>query len=171
MHKALTLPTYQTTIASDWVDFNGHLRDGYYMVLFSYGVDGFMDHIGLDAAGRQESGHSMFTLEAHIHYLHEVKRGTPVEVRTQLLAHDAKRVHLALGLYAQGQSQLLAFSEQILLNVDMAGPRGSAFVPAVAARVQAVQALHAGLAWPQYVGHVIALPAASTAATGTTATP
>ena len=66
---------YQTTIGAEWVDFNGHLRDGYYMVLFSSAVDALMDLAGLNDAGRKATGHSWFTLEAHVNYLHEVKQG------------------------------------------------------------------------------------------------
>ena len=39
---------YRCTIGPEWVDFNGHLRDGYYMVLFSSAVDALMDLAGLD---------------------------------------------------------------------------------------------------------------------------
>ena len=82
----MALPVvYRCTIGADWVDFNGHLRDGYYMVLFSSAVDALMDLAGLDEAGRKAIGHSWFTLEAHVHYLHEVKQGAAVEVRLQLL--------------------------------------------------------------------------------------
>ena len=48
-----------------WVDYNGHLNDGYYMVVFGQSTDGLMDLIGLDAAGRGATGHSIFTLESH----------------------------------------------------------------------------------------------------------
>ena len=70
------LVTYRSEVLPEWVDYNGHLRDGFYLVLFSYGVDGFMDQIGLDAAGRKELGNSLFTLEAHLNFLAEGKRGS-----------------------------------------------------------------------------------------------
>jgi len=157
-----TLLSYQCPVVAEWVDFNGHLRDAYYMVLFSHGVDGLMDQIGLDAAGRQATGHSLFTLEAHINFLHEVKLGAHAQVYCQLLAHDAKRMHLGLGLYLQGDDRLMAYSEQMLLNVDMAGPRACTFAPTVMAKVQMLATAHRSLARPQYVGRVIALPPAKT---------
>ena len=157
--SAPVLPViYRCTIGPEWVDFNGHLRDGYYMVLFSSAVDALMDLAGLDAAGRKATGHSWFTLEAHINYLHEVKQGAAVEVRLQLLGLDAKRLHVALGLYAQGGTQVLALTEQMLLNVDMAGPRATAFAPQVAAYLQPLAAQHAPLPRPAQVGRVMALP-------------
>ncbi|MBT2341238.1 MULTISPECIES: thioesterase family protein, partial [Pseudomonas] len=34
-----TLTTYQTHIRPEWVDYNGHLRDAYYLLIFSYATD------------------------------------------------------------------------------------------------------------------------------------
>ena len=152
------LVTYRSEVLPEWVDYNGHLRDGFYLVLFSYGVDGFMDQIGLDAAGRKALGHSLFTLEAHLNFLHEVKLGTSVEVRTQVLGVDGKRVHLGLGLYEEGQDKLLSFCEQMQLNVDMAGPTATPFAPSVAALLQPIALAHAGIEKPKFAGRVIALP-------------
>ncbi len=158
-----TLLSFDTPVISDWVDFNGHLRDGFYMVLFSYGVDGLMDQIGLDAAGRQATGHSFFTLEAHVNFLHEVKLGAQVQVYCQVLAHDAKRLHVGLALHIKGNATVMAYSEQMLVNMDMDGPRASPFVPNVAARVQMLATAQRSLPRPPYVGRVISLPAAKTA--------
>ena len=149
---------YQTTIGAEWVDFNGHLRDGYYMVLFSSAVDALMDLAGLNDAGRKATGHSWFTLEAHVNYLHEVKQGAAVEVRLLVLGLDAKRLHVCMSLHPEGQTGVMAVSEQMLLNVDMAGPRATPFVPAVAAYLQPLAAQHAPLPRPAQVGRVMALP-------------
>ena len=123
------LTTWRGTVLPAWVDYNGHLNDGYYMVVFSQATDGLMDLIGLDAAGRQATGHSIFTLESHINYLLEVKQGVAIEVRTQILGADAKRLQIYHGLYVAGTEPLLAANEQMLLNVDMSGPRAAPFAP------------------------------------------
>lgn len=157
--SAPALPViYRTAIGPEWVDFNGHLRDGYYMVLFSSAVDALMDLAGLDEAGRKATGHSWFTLEANVNYLREVKQGAAVEVRLQLLGVDAKRLHVCMSLHPEGQTEVMAVSEQMLLNVDMAGPRATPFVPAVAAYLQPLAAQHAHLPRPAQVGRVMALP-------------
>ena len=158
-----TLLTYETPVIADWVDFNGHLRDGFYMVLFSYGVDGLMDQIGLDEAGREATGHSLFTLEAHVNFLREVKLGAQVQVYCQVLGHDAKRLHVGLALHIKGNDTVMAYSEQMLLSMDMGGPRASHFVPTVAARVQMLATAHRSRPRPAHVGRVISLPAAKTA--------
>lgn len=76
------LTTYTTHIQPDWVDYNGHLRDAFYLLIFSYATDALMDTLGLDSENREASGHSLFTLELHLNYLHEVKLGAEVEVHT-----------------------------------------------------------------------------------------
>lgn len=48
------LITYRTPVQEDWVDYNGHLRDAYYLLIFSYATDALMERIGLmpTAAGK-----------------------------------------------------------------------------------------------------------------------
>ncbi|WP_323166622.1 thioesterase family protein, partial [Pseudomonas bubulae] len=76
------LTTYTTQIQPDWVDYNGHLRDAFYLLIFSYATDALMDTLGLDSENRAASGHSLFTLELHLNYPHEVKLGAEVQVQT-----------------------------------------------------------------------------------------
>jgi acyl-CoA thioester hydrolase len=151
------LVPWRGTVLHEWVDYNGHLRDAYYLLVFSMATDALMDMIGLDAAGRAASGHSMFTLESHINYLLEVKQATPIEVRTQILGVDAKRMHLYHSLYAEGTDTLLSVNEQMQLSVDMSGPRASPFPPGVWPNVQALAGQHADLPRPAYAGRSIAL--------------
>ncbi|RRV40084.1 thioesterase [Pseudomonas sp. o96-267] len=121
----MNLPTYRTTISPDWVDYNGHLRDAFYLLIFSHATDALMDVLGLDEAGRARTGHTLYTLECHLNFLAEVKEGERVEVRTQLLAHDAKRLHIHHGLYRPGEDASLAESEQMLMNIDSAAGRAA----------------------------------------------
>ena len=87
---ALLIP-WHGTVLPEWTDYNGHLRDAFYLLVFSMATDALMDTIGLDEAGRAATGHSMFTLEAHINYLLEVRQDKAIEVRTQILGSDTKR--------------------------------------------------------------------------------
>jgi len=153
------LITYKTPIFQDWVDYNGHLRDAFYLLIFSFATDAFMDRIGLASDDRDASGHSLFTLEAHLNYLHEVKLGEPVEVRTQIIGHDRKRVQLYHGLYKADGDVELAASEQMLLHVDLAaGPKSAPFSEqSLEALRQLSEAQHDQPA-PVYVGRVIGLP-------------
>ena len=153
-----TLTTYSTPILEEWVDYNGHLRDAFYLLIFSYATDALMDRLGLDSQNRESSGHSLFTLEVHLNYLHEVKLGAHVEVRTQLIGHDKKRLHVYHRLHLVGDERALAGNEQMLLHVDLAGPRSAPFGEHSLALLQAIEDQQRDLPRPEHVGRVIALP-------------
>ena len=151
--------THKTAVQPAWVDYNGHLRDAYYLLVCSFATDGLMDFIGLDEAGRARTGHTLYTLECHLNFLAEVKLGVEVQVRTQLLGHDRKRLHIHHLIERCDDGKIVAESEQMLMNVDTASGRSAPFDEQVAQQVQllAMAQLHA----PQSVnvGRVIGLPA------------
>ena len=151
------LTTYTTHIQPDWVDYNGHLRDAFYLLIFSYATDALMDTLGLDSENREACGHSLFTLELHLNYLHEVKLGAEVEVHTQLIDHDAKRLHLYHSLHLVGEERALAGNEQMLLHVDLAGPHSAPFTEPTLEKIIAVSAAQADLPKPALLGRVIGL--------------
>lgn len=150
--------TWEGRVLSEWTDYNGHLRDAYYLLVFSYGTDGFMDSVGLDADGREASGHSLFTLECHLNFLHEVKLGEPVQVHTQLLGHDHKRVWLYHSLHRPGDAEALAASEQVLVHVTLEGPKSTPFETPTLARLAMLREQQAGLPSPHFMGRVITAP-------------
>ena len=153
------LTIYRDVVRPEWVDYNGHLRDAFYLLIFSFATDALLDRIGLDDAARRERGRSVYTLEAHVNYLHEIKEGTPVRVDARVLAHDAKRLHLYLELFADGHDDAVSASEQMLLHVDTRdGAKSAPFDDDVAARVAGLHALQRDCAAPTYAGRVIALP-------------
>ncbi|WP_449430234.1 thioesterase family protein [Pseudomonas putida] len=154
------LITYRTQVLEDWVDYNGHLRDAYYLLIFSYATDALMTRIGLDDDSRGQTGHSLFTLECHLNYLHEVKLGTEVWVQTQVIGFDRKRVHLYHSLHRAGFDDALAASEQMLLHVDLAGPKSAPFGERSVALLQGLTEQQHDLPAPEYVGRVLRLPAA-----------
>ncbi|TLX53860.1 thioesterase [Stutzerimonas nosocomialis] len=150
--------TYRTAVQPDWVDYNGHLRDAFYLLICSFATDGLMDRIGLDEAGRARSGHTLYTLECHLNFLAEVKLGVEVQVRTQLLAHDHKRLHIHHFLETTEGTRLLAESEQMLMNIDTGSGRSAAFDAQVAERVEQLGSLQRGLPRSAHVGRVMGLP-------------
>ena len=153
------LITYRTRVLPEWVDYNGHLRDAFYLLIFSYATDALMERIGLDADARGQSGHSLFTLEAHINYLHEVKLDTEVWVQTQIIGFDKKRLHLYHSLHREGFDEALAASEQMLLHVDLAGPKSAPFGEHSVTLLSNLVGEQRDMQAPQFVGRVLRLPA------------
>ena len=155
--SALLRP-HREVVRPDWVDYNKHLNDAFYLVIFSHATDHMMDQIGLDAAGRERSKHSLFTAELHLNYLKEVKVGVEVRVETTFLGHDAKRLHIFHTMYVGDGIEPVATNEQMQLSMDMTGPKVSPFQPDVLAAIETIAAEHAKLPRPAQAGRAIALP-------------
>jgi betainyl-CoA thioesterase len=112
------LPAYRASIQPDWIDYNGHLRDAYYCVVMSYAIDEVMDHLGLDAAYRERTLCTLYSVEIHIHYLHEIKSTDALEVTTSVLDADRKRIHAACDFRCARIDDPAACAELMLLHVQ-----------------------------------------------------
>jgi acyl-CoA thioester hydrolase len=152
------LTLHRATVLPAWVDYNNHLNDGYYTVIFSDATTALMAYIGLGPAERQATNHTLFTLEMHTNYLLEVKGGVEVRVDTQLLAHDEKRLHIFHTMHRGNESEIVATNEQMLLSIDMSGPKAAPFQPNVLANVEAIWQAHKDLSRHKNAGRSIALP-------------
>ncbi|MDA8372241.1 MAG: thioesterase family protein [Nocardiopsaceae bacterium] len=122
-------------IRPEWIDYNGHLSEAYYVLVFGFATDAMMDRIGLDAAYRQRTGCSLYTVEAHIRYLREVGQGREVEITTRVLGVGAKKVRFCHEMRLDGD--LRATEELMALHVDQAAGGAVPFPPDVAERLAA----------------------------------
>jgi acyl-CoA thioester hydrolase len=156
---------YRDTVRPEWVDFNCHLRDAFYMLVYSFAVDAFMDHIGLDDATRRSRNRSLFTLEAHVVFLHEIKEGAAIRVDGAVLGVDSKRIHLYMEMFSDKRHEAVSASEQMLLHVDMTSHAKSAvFDPDIAARTSSLRS--GDTPTGRYAGRVIGLPFVARPASG-----
>jgi acyl-CoA thioester hydrolase len=141
------IPIYETAILPEWIDYNGHLRDAYYGLIVSLATDALMDRVGLDAAYRARTGCTLYTLEMHLHYLHEVHRSDTVMVSVRIEGADHKRIHATFEMRRSGDPALAASAEVMLLHVQQASDRvATARFPApVSAALAELQASSATL--------------------------
>lgn len=109
---------FETKVQPDWVDYNGHMRDAYYGLVFSFAVDSFMDAVGLDKDYRAQTKATLYTVEDHRVYLAEVKEGEPLQVETFVLDSDKKRIHLYQRL--QSNNKKASVCESLQLHVSQA---------------------------------------------------
>jgi acyl-CoA thioester hydrolase len=135
------LKIYSTAVAPEWIDYNRHLRDGYYSVIMSLACDALMDHLGLDAAYRARTGCTLFSLEEHLHFLHEVKDSDRLDLNVRLLGADRKRMHAAFDFYCARYPDPVATGELMLLHVHQGETTGAApFPPTIMAAIEALKA-------------------------------
>ena len=153
---ATPLDMYNTVVAAQWVDYNGHMTEAAYLTAAGWATDVLFHYVGVDDAYRA-GGHSFYTVETHIHYLVEVARGEPLRITTQLLGLDAKRLHLHHEILHGGSSALLCTLEQMLVHVNMVAGRSAVILPGVFSALEAIAAAHEGLAIPSQVGSVMSI--------------
>jgi acyl-CoA thioester hydrolase len=141
------IPLYETAIRPEWIDYNGHLRDAYYALIVSEATDALMDRVGLDAAYRARSGATLYTVEMHLHYLHEVKNTDTVQVSVRILGSDPKRIHAAFELLRAGHEEVAATAELMLLHVRQHDERATSvpFPAEISAALASLAAASAGL--------------------------
>lgn len=141
---------YRTELAPEWIDYNGHLRDAFYGLIVSYASDALMDRLGMDAAYRECTHNTLYTLEMHTHFFHEVKQSDSVFVNVRILGADQKRIHAAFDIVRDTDAVVAASVEMMLLHVHQGTTPASAPFPAEIA--SAVTKLAAATARAEEVG-------------------
>jgi carnitine 3-dehydrogenase len=142
---------HRTTVQPAWVDYNRHMSEWAYLLAFGDNADAFFRYIGIDERYRAQ-GHSLYTVETHLHHRREVGEGEPLSMTLRVLDHDDKRVHVFHEMFLGDTGGLLASAEQMLVHVDMRAGRSVPMPPALTRCLEAVHRAHAALAWPEIVG-------------------
>ncbi|WIW50262.2 3-hydroxyacyl-CoA dehydrogenase NAD-binding domain-containing protein (plasmid) [Bradyrhizobium sp. 62B] len=150
----LAAPTVQ--MPSDWVDYNGHITENRYLSLCGLGSENVLHHVGIDAEYRAKYG-SYFTVETHISHLRELHAGDRVQVHTQIISADDKRLHLFYVIVREGEKAPAATGEQMLLHVAAGTGRSGPVQGDVRERVMKLALLHAELPRPERAGASIRL--------------
>ena len=152
---AAPLALYTAAVEPDWVDYNGHMAEWAYLTAFGWASDRLFRYIGIDDDYRA-NGHSYFTAETHINYLKEVSLGDQLNVTTQILGADSKRLHIYHEMYVN--DDLVATTEQMLLHVDTNAGKTTELLPAPATAVTAIATAHAHLPLPKNAGRQMSIP-------------
>jgi acyl-CoA thioester hydrolase len=152
------LATGGRVVPEAWIDYNGHMMDAYYCVAFTEATEAFLDHVGLGAAYRAESGCGIYTVESHVCFARSVRGGAALRYESQLLGWDAKRLHLFHQMAELGRGDQVATNELMLLHVDLVTERVTPMPPARSHAVQVVASAHAALPAPQNAGRQIRMP-------------
>ncbi len=147
--------TLSRAVPLDWTDYNGHMNEAKYLEAFAAATDRFMEIIGCDA-DYIASGGSYFTAENHIKYIEETHAGALIEVRTQMLLGQGKKLHVFHSMY-EGD-KLLAYGESFLLHVSLETRRPSAPSAQIEAAMARIAEGHSLLPYPENAGASIRKP-------------
>src|SRR5256885_3234939 len=61
------LDRYRDRVRPEWIDYNGHMNMGYYLVVFDFATDEFLDWVGLDEPHRRQHRVTTFCLRSEEH--------------------------------------------------------------------------------------------------------
>lgn len=159
------LALHATPVKPEWVDYNGHMSESCYLLVFGDNSDAVFRYLGIDEEYRanggsyRANGGSLYTVETHLHNKREVAEGEPLRLTLRVLDHDEKRVHVFHEMWHAADGTLLATAEQMLLHVDMAEGRACALPDELLHRLGAIQAAHDALDVPETVGRPMGIPA------------
>lgn len=153
----MTLLIHEDTVKKEWIDYNGHMSEAFYVLVFGHATDDFLDRIGLDEANRNAHGVSAFTVEAHIRYLNQASEGNPLKVSTLLTDFDSKRARLFHTMRLGPGGSTLATEEVLLLSVDTQTGKVRPFDAAIQNNLDQLSAAQADQPRSKDLGRAIAL--------------
>ena len=136
------LPSWFEDVRPEWIDYNGHLSEGYYVVVFGFATDAVMPRFGMTPEYLVETGTSLYSVEAHVRYLDQVPPGSRLEVRSSIIGVTAKLLWLWHEMWSPqepgGTARLRATEEVLMLHVDSRAGRACPFPDALRARLEAL---------------------------------
>ena len=150
------LVTWQGRVPAEWIDYNGHMTEHRYLQCFGEATDALLRHIGVDGP-YLEAGRSVYTVETHLRHLGEVALDAALEVRSQVLASDPKRLQVFHSLIRRSDGATVATAEQMLLHVNTAAGRAIAAEGAVLQAMQKLALAHALMPRPDGAGRSVGM--------------
>ena len=151
------LVTTGTRVAPEWIDYNGHVMDGSYLVAFSDATEGVLAALGFGEAYREATGSTIYTVEAHVTYRREIGEDADLSFETLILDHDAKRIHVFHTMLDATSGERLATAEEMFIHVNQSTGKVEPFPATQAARVEAMAADHAAAPRPPEIGRRIGI--------------
>lgn len=138
----LQLFTSTAVVKPEWIDYNGHMNMGYYLVAFDHvATDSYFNFLDIGIAHLQATNRSTFTLGSNIDFVREVVAGDALRFTSQLVDYDNKRLHYFHTMYHADSGYVAATNECLTMYIDMQTRRGTSFDNAQLQRFQQQQQL------------------------------
>jgi acyl-CoA thioester hydrolase len=157
MKNEAPLLLHNETVQPEWIDYNGHMNLAYYVLIFDHATDAFLDYIGMTEQFRNSQQSSTFAAELHVTYEQEIGVGDEVNVTTQLLGFDEKRIHYFHHMYNKLDGKLVATNELMSLYMDMKQRRVGVMPMPIQEKLGDIQKAHSVLARPEQASRVIGI--------------
>jgi acyl-CoA thioester hydrolase len=144
--------TTRLTVKPEWIDHNGHLNLGYFIIAFDEATDAVYEQWGLGLDYPDVSGCSVFTLGMNADYLGELFEAEPIRIETQLVDCDSKRIHYFHHMYNGDTGNLVARNECLCMNVRLDSRKSEPFPESIVKKLSAVHTAHSAHGIPEGFG-------------------
>jgi acyl-CoA thioester hydrolase len=129
--------TWAEDVRPEWIDYNGHLSEAYYVLVFGHAGDAAMAALGMTPEYLVETATSLFSLEAHVRYLDQIPPGAGLQVRSSVIGATGKLLWLWHEMWSE--ERLRATEEVLMVHVDTAAGRASPFPADLRDRIEALR--------------------------------
>lgn len=139
--------THSAFIPEDYLDSMGHMNVMWYTHLFSRGMGGLFNLVGLTRDYLQQNNAGTFALEGHVRYIAEVRVGQEISIHSRLIARSIKRFHAVHFMVNESLENLAATLESVNAHIDMSRRRTSPWPPGITNELDRLMAQHQNLEW------------------------
>ncbi len=157
LHLAAPFDLHRGEVLKDWVDWNGHMNVGYYVVAFDRATGVLFNNLGMPYEYTKLKIGMYFVVECHVNYGSELLEGEAFFVESQIVDFDHKRLHLFHTMRRVEDQRLVATNELMLMNIDYESRRSAPWPIWAKERIAAMAAAHQALAKPDRIGSVIGI--------------
>jgi acyl-CoA thioester hydrolase len=153
------LDRYRAVVLPKWIDLYGHMNMAVYVTVFDQAADVLCALLGVGPLYTQHELGMLFVLETHLTYAREVRLGASLRVTSQILDHDAKRLHLFHHMYHSAEGWPVATNEVLMINVEYKTRRIVPWPDETMRRLGLMAAAHNALPRPENARRIIRIKA------------
>ena len=147
----LRLPSRK--VLKSWIDYNGHMNVAYYTMAIDNSIDHFLEEIlGIGETHAKRNDQGPFVVQANFTYLNEMIYKQKFFVQCSLINFDEKKMHLFLEIISSSNNEVMAFSEQLLLNVNLKKRKTENYPKWALKRLSQLKNDHKEVRFPKNVG-------------------
>ena len=152
----IILPEQQ--VLEEWLDYNGHMNVAFYTLAFDKSLDIFLeDFLEIGETHAHENNQGPFVVQAHYHYLNEMKINEKFNVRLFVVDCDKNKMHLCLEIYSLLQEKVISVVEQVLINVNLKLRKSEPYPPWAFEKLLKLKNTHKNASLPSAFGKSIGL--------------
>lgn len=146
---------WTATVLPEWIDHNGHMNAGYYLVAFDDATGPWTAFLGIDPTYRRSRRRSTFSIDCHLTWLRELPEGAPIVIEAELLGFDDKKYHTFMRMLHAEEGYVAATHELLSIHIDLDTRRSTLFPREIHERFEEVLRTQGRIAGSEDVGRVI----------------